>query len=135
MLTYYNCRVFNELNFYSLSLFSTCFYSIFLYFSFKFHKITVKSGVDLSHGANWTRIVTSYFSVDAYSHLFMNFATRFAKFFVFFLKKSDFLIKRIFQPQILGNQPMCLFIFISEKVLKSNSYSISIISKTKKEIL
>ena len=62
MLTYYNCRVFNELNFYSLSLFSTCFYSIFLYFSFKFHKITVKSGVDLSHGANWTRIVTSYFS-------------------------------------------------------------------------
>ncbi len=59
--------------------------------------------VDLSHGANWTRIVTSYFSVDAYSHLFRNFATRVAKFFVFFLKKSDFLIKRIFKTQILGN--------------------------------
>ena len=32
MLTYYNCGVFNELNFYSLSLFSPCFYSIFSYF-------------------------------------------------------------------------------------------------------
>ena len=103
MLTYYNCRVFNELNFYSLSLFSTCFYSIFLYFSFKFHKITVKSGVDLSHGANWTRIVTSYFSVDAYSHLF------------FF--KNQFLNWKIIQARLMHrsiaifllNKPMDLF--------------------------
>ena len=58
MLTYYNFRVFDELNFYSLTLFSPRLNSIFsfiLYFSFKFHKITVKSGVDLASIAKWWR--------------------------------------------------------------------------------
>jgi hypothetical protein len=49
------------------------------------------SGVDLPRDASRTRILTSYFSVDAYSHLLRNLPTRVAKFFDFFLKNIKFL--------------------------------------------